>query len=279
MVASVIFSMRSTLHLERAEREEYAYRLPLQAQGFLNSGPESTADGIRYTAFTLIGYRLITEGRKRVQVDPSAMSADDDLSFSSGFGHILVERASSQRSRIVDLQNPSLTLVDNAREPMLSADGQDLAFLQDDHGRGRLMFRPAFQSSTAEVRLTPLYLNVYEASLLSEKEYAVSAVENGASPKIFLIDAKHQNVPIIIAESRYPALSPNGQWLAYSHLDHGVWNLWLRDENSGFTRRIGDVPCNEIQPSWESDSKTLLYGTDCGRSVWFTAIARRKVLP
>jgi Tol biopolymer transport system component len=141
------------------------------------------------------------------------------------------------------------------------------------------MFRPAFQSSTAEVRLTPLYLNVYEASLLSEKEYAVSAVENGAPPKIFLIDAKHQNVPIIIAESRYPALSPNGKWLAYSHLDHGVWNLWLRDENSGFTRRIGDVPCNEIQPSWESDSRTLLYGTDCGRSVWFTAIARRKVLP
>jgi Tol biopolymer transport system component len=86
-------------------------------------------------------------------------------------------------------------------------------------------------------------------------------------------------MPIMIEKSRYPALSLDGRWLAYSHLDHGVWNLWLRDESSGLTHRIADVPCNEIQPSWESDSKTLLYGTDCGRSVWFTAIARRKVLP
>jgi len=279
MAISVILSTRSTLHLERAEREEYAYRLPLQVQGFLNSGPQSIADSVRYAAFTLNGYRLITEGRNGVQVDPSADLANDILSFSSGFEQILVERTSDQRSRIVDLQKPSLTLVDNAREPLLSADGRGLAFLHDDHGRGRLMFRPAFRSSTAEVRLTPLQWNVYEASFLSESEYAVSAVENGAPPKIFLTDAKHTNMPIMIEKSRYPALSLDGRWLAYSHLDHGVWNLWLRDESSGLTHRIADVPCNEIQPSWESDSKTLLYGTDCGRSVWFTAIARRKVLP
>lgn len=279
MAASVIFSMRSTLHLERAEREEYAYRLPLQAQGFLNSDPQSTADGVRYAAFTLTGYHLITEGRNKVQIDPGAELADDDLSFTSGFGHILVERAFGLRSRIVDLQNPLLVLVDNAREPILSADGWGLAFLRDDHGRGRLMFRPAFQSSTAEVQLTPPQWNVYEGSLLSEGEYAVSAVENDDPPKIFLTDTRYKNMPISIANSRYPALSPDGRWLAYSHLDHGVWNLWLRDERSGLTRRIADVPCNEIQPSWESDSKTLLYGTDCGRSVWFTAIARRKVLP
>jgi hypothetical protein len=279
MVASVIMSTRSTLSLERAEREEYRYRLPLQAQGFLNSGPQVTADGVRYIAFSRTGYRLITEEQNRVQADPSSDSADDELSFSSGFGHILVERASGSRSRIVDLQNPSLTLVDHAREPMLSSDGRDLAFLQDDHGRGSLMLRQEFQSSTAEVRLSPLQWNVYEASFRSDNEYAVSAVENGALPKIILIDARQKNIPIMIAASRYPALSPDGRWLAYSHLDHGFWNLWLRDESSGYARRITDIPCNEIQPSWESDSKTLLYGTDCGRSVWFTAIARRKVLP
>ena len=141
------------------------------------------------------------------------------------------------------------------------------------------MLRPAFQSSTAEVRLTPVQWNVYEASFHSDNEYAVSAVENGALPKIILMDPRQKNIPIMIAASRYPALSPDGQWLAYSHLDNGFWNLWLRDETSGYQRRITTVPCNQIQPSWESDSKTLLYGTDCGRSVWFTAIARRKVLP
>ena len=72
---------------------------------------------------------------------------------------------------------------------------------------------------------------------------------------------------------------PMARWLAYSHLQHGVWNLWLRDQRTAETRRIADMPCNQIQPAWEDDSKTLLYGTDCGRSLWFTAVARRRVIP
>lgn len=84
---------------------------------------------------------------------------------------------------------------------------------------------------------------------------------------------------VTIADARYPAISPDGRWLAYSRIERGVWNLWLTDLATGATRRIEDVPCNQIQPSWERDGKTLLYGTDCGRSLWFTAVARRSVLP
>ena len=84
---------------------------------------------------------------------------------------------------------------------------------------------------------------------------------------------------VTIADARYPAISPDGRWLAYSHIENGVWNLWLMDIETGAKRRIADVPCNQVQPSWEGDSKTLLYGTDCGRAVWFTAVARRSVLP
>jgi Tol biopolymer transport system component len=87
------------------------------------------------------------------------------------------------------------------------------------------------------------------------------------------------NSPLALGETRYPALSPDGRWMAYSHLDHGAWNLWLRDQGSGAIRRIADVPCNQIEPAWVGGSKTLLYGTDCGRSLWFTAVARRRVIP
>jgi Tol biopolymer transport system component len=89
----------------------------------------------------------------------------------------------------------------------------------------------------------------------------------------------HANALLPLGESRYPALSPDGRWMAYSHLEDGVWNLWVRDQRTGSTRRLADVPCNQIQPSWEDGSKTLLYGTDCGRSLWFTAVARRPVVP
>ena len=280
MVAAVVFSTRSTLHLERGEREEHAYRLPLQAQGYLNSSPQSTVDGIRYTAFTLAGYHLVTQEHRSVWLDPAGDSPVDDLSFTSGFGHIWVERASSPRSRIMDLTQPSNFVVNDGREPMLSTDGQSLAFIRDDRGRGRLMVRSASRlDSPDEAPLTPLRLNVYEASFAAEDSYAFAAAENGLPPQIYLTDRIHRNAPIALGESRYPALSPDGRWMAYSHLDRGMWNLWLRVQSTGTIRRIADVPCNQIQPSWESDSRTLLYATDCGRSVWFTAVARRRVIP
>ena len=110
-------------------------------------------------------------------------------------------------------------------------------------------------------------------------DYAFAAAEGAGWPKIFLVDRARGRSMVTIADARYPAISPDGRWMAYSHMEKGVWNLWLMDEETGATRRIADVPCNQMQPSWESDSRTLLYGTDCGRSVWFTAVARRSVWP
>jgi Glycosyltransferase family 87/WD40-like Beta Propeller Repeat len=285
MFVSVVFSVFSVFHLERAVRREYAYRLPLQAQGLLNGDSRPAGEGIRYIAFTPSGYHLVTEDQNAIWALSPADSSDDDLSFTSGFENIrpeeiLVERALSPHSEIVDARKVSHILVDDAREPMLSVDGQNLAFVRDDRGRGRLMVRRAFESDTvSEFALTPSLLNVYEASFLSEKMYAFSAVDNGRPPQIYLSDATHANAPLALGESRYPALSPDGRWMAYSRLDNGVWNLWLREQGTGATRQIADVPCNQIQPAWEGDSKVLLYSTDCGRSLWFTAVARRRVIP
>jgi hypothetical protein len=280
MAVSTVFTMLSTFRRERAVRQEYAYRLPLQAQGFLNAGPRSAGTGVRYIAFTIDGYRLITEGRSVESADPPIGSPDDDLSFGSGFGHVWVERSQGSTSKIVDVRNPSNTVVDDAEDPMISANGQSLAFLRSDHGRGRLMVRAGLQfGDLTEVALTPPRLNVYEASFRSQTEYVFAAADQDHPPQIYLRDATHVNVPLALGEARYPALSPDGRWMAYGRLDHGAWNLWLRDQGSGAIRRIADVPCNQIEPAWEGDSKTLLYSTDCGRSLWFTAVARRRVIP
>ena len=277
-----VLGVHSTHHLQRAVRQEFAYRLPLETQSFLDANPDRAGTQLRYAAFTSNGYHLVSADSHATWVDPST---DDDLSFTGSPGDTLVEKALSPHSqivhsRIVALQEPARVVVDDAREPMLSADGQSLAFIRDDHGRGRLMLRHAFQSNaTADAALTPPTLNIYEASFHSEKQYAFSAVEGGRPPQIYLTDTTYSNVPLALGESRYPALSPDGAWMAYSRLEHGVWNLWLRDQRSGATRRIANVPCNQMQPAWENDSRTLLYGTDCGRSLWFTAVARRRVIP
>jgi hypothetical protein len=233
----------------------------------------------------LNGYHLVTAEKNGVWIDPAIDSPGDDLSFTTGFGNLrneetLVERAVSPHSTIVDVRAPSHVLVTGAREPMLSTDGRSVAFVRGDHGRGRLAVQSAFESDApGESALTPPSLNVYEASFLSKSEYAFSAVSQRRPPQIYLSDATHTNAPLALGESRYPALSPDGQWLAYSRLENGVWNLWLRNQKTGATRRIANLPCNQIQPAWERDSKTLLYSTDCGRSLWFTAISRRRAVP
>lgn len=276
MILSTMFSIRSTLHLERAERSEYAYRLPLKEQGFVNAEPQATGHGASYAAFTFDGYQLMTQSETGVGQEPRAAAAYDYLSFTANHDRMWAEKASSDGSQIVDVQHPAIALINDARDPMLSEQGQLLAFIHDDHGRGRLMIRLTPTSSKA---LTPDRLNVYEASFLSEQQYAFAATENGGRPEIEVVAVSQKGTPVQIRDARYPALSPDGHWLAYSHLNHGVWNLWLLDRTTGIERRIADVPCNQIEPSWESDGKTLLYGTDCGRSIWFTAVAQRRVVP
>lgn len=277
MAAALIFSVHSSLQIERAVRHEYAYRLPLRTEALLSASPRLQGTEVRYVAFTQSGYHLVWQDRDALSVE---CSAEDDLSFAGNSADLWVERGLSPHSAIVNLREPARAVIEDAREPMLSADAQSLAFVRDHAGRGQLMVRRGFRSDAAvEVPLTPLSRNVYEASFLSEKEYAFSAVEDGRPPQIYLTDGSHANAPLRLGESRYPALSPDGRWLAYSHLEDGVWNLWVRDQRTGSTRRLADAPCNQIQPSWEEGSKALLYGTDCGRSLWFTAVARRSVFP
>ncbi len=282
MVVSVVFNARSTFLRERAVRREYIYRLPLQVQGFLNANPRHAGTDVRYIAFTLDGYHLVSDqDTETVEIGSYRNSSEDDLSFTSNADHLLVERGNSPRSQIVDLRNPSHAVVDDARDPMLSADGQSVAFVRDEHGLGRLMVLRAFQSDTKkrQILLTPPSLNVYEASFNSERVYAFSATDRWHSTQIYLTDDTHVNAPLALGESRYPALSPDGRWLAYSHFEHGVWNLWIRDESTGAIRRVSDAPCNQIQPAWDGKATSLLYGTDCGRSLWFTTVARRRVIP
>lgn len=280
MMIAVLMNIHSTRTREAAMRQEYAYRIPVEPQGYLNADPQQADGETRFISFTLDGYHLVEYPQLAGRDDSASSNNDDELSYALNAGRLLVERANASGSEIVDTAEPEHFVIKNACDPMISADGSSIAFIRDDHGRGQLLFRQDFFAGAQEDRaLTPPSLNVYEASFLSAGSYAFAASTRGGLPQVYLTDATHSNVLLGMGESRYPALSPDGAWLAYSRFEDGVWNLWIRDQKTGATRRIGNVPCNQIQPSWMEDSKTLLYGTDCGRSLWFTAIARHKVIP
>jgi hypothetical protein len=273
---AALLAARSSFHLQQAVRQEYAYRVPFPSPSLLQADPVAADSNTTFVAASGNGYHLTTAGAAP-WVDTSM---GDDLSFAVSSNQIWVEKDRSGDSAIVDLRDGAHVIVAGGREPILSADGQDLAFIRSDHGRGRLAMRQSFRTNgSSELSLTPPSFNVYEATFLSATNYAVSAAEDGRPPQIYRFHGNSANAPLALGESRYPALSPDEHWMAFSRLEHGVWNLWLRNEETGTLGRVADVPCNQIQPSWEKDSKTLVYATDCGRSLWLTAVARRRVIP
>ena len=74
--------------------------------------------------------------------------------------------------------------------------------------------------------------------------------------------------------ARFPAVSPDGRWLAYAEEDGGVWQLTVLELATGVRRRLTDADCNAVTPAWQSDSRTLVYASDCGRGVGQTALYR-----
>jgi Tol biopolymer transport system component len=114
-------------------------------------------------------------------------------------------------------------------------------------------------------------------SFLPNGTLVFSAESNEAHPRLFLVDQAGVVSQLGPDEARYPGISPDGHWLAFSKLQGGNWHLWLRDLRNGEASRLTQADCNSVEPTWAADSKTLVYASDCGRALWFPALCRRRI--
>lgn len=116
-------------------------------------------------------------------------------------------------------------------------------------------------------------------TFLPDGSLIFAAEQDNDPSSLYLAKSANEIQNLHIPGARYPAASPDGRWLAYSQLDRGVWNLWLKDMRTGTVRSITDSACNNISPAWSPDSKTLIYASDCERALWLTALHRLQVVP
>jgi Glycosyltransferase family 87/WD40-like Beta Propeller Repeat len=245
-------SVASGLRHQRNLFEDYRYRVPMAQQIFSAAQPVSVGGAIHFVPLVATGY-------------PGPI---DQLSLAAGGGELWSEDVEtrstvrSSRMRILDAQSPAI-----------SADGTVVAFLREVNGRKQLF--------AADTQLTPLSANwnVEEMAFSQDGSIVMAATRDGGNSALYRVRGAGQIEPILVGEARYPSISPDGRWLAFSGFQSGNWNLYLHEMTSHSVRRISDVPCNQINPSWEADSKTLLYASDCGRALWFTAICERRILP
>ena len=217
----------------------------------------------------------------------SAVAHGNAVTFSTkGDGdHLAVTAATNERWVEQAGKNSVVRSLLSARDdirpgesPVISFDGQWIALLREDHGRARIGVRFLGQRDAPERLLTPPEFNVLEMSFLPNGSLIFAADATGHS-SLYLAESNGSIQALGIDESRYPAVSPDGRWLAYSKLQSGTWNLWVRDLSNGQTDRLTHAECNDTEPVWEGDSKTLVYASDCGRGLWLSALCRRRVIP
>jgi hypothetical protein len=266
------------IHHQHGAFGRSAERLPTRAAVILATEPVAHGNSTFFISMSSDGYQA---GQRSEQGVGLSSDGVDQLALTTVGSKVWVEE-SGLKSRIVsvgsDLAAERLEL-DNAEFPVASPDGRWLAYLRSEHGRGRIWLHGLTEAVSVDIPITPPSLNVFEMSFYPDGSIAFAAAEEHQAPHLFLIKDKGRIQQIMSEEARYPSISPDGQWLAYSRRSGGVWNLWLRRINSVDERRITDADCNDVWPSWGADSRTLLFASDCGRAFGLTALYRQRVLP
>jgi Tol biopolymer transport system component len=175
----------------------------------------------------------------------------------------------------------------DAEKPAVSRDGQWLAFIRESKGRGTLWVKelqPGAKgtgSLSDERPLSGSELDVLEAVFAPGDEIIFSARPRGRPLGLFRTKPES---PYVAEESapaprRFPAVSPDGRWLAFSQREGGNWQLWVQDRQTRAERRLTDNNCNSTAPAWYPDSKRLVYATDCARGYGLTALCRIAAVP
>jgi len=174
--------------------------------------------------------------------------------------------------------------VEDGEQPAVSADGRWLAFLREDRGRGSLWVADRRTPGVVERRVADAAGDVLDFSFFPDGRLVLSATQGSGARLLAcsptggpLADVATSGAPGLAA--RYPAVSPDGRWLAYSRSEHGDWELRAVDLATGQERPLTHSDCNSISPAWELDSKGVVYATDCGRGLEDTTLARIAVAP
>jgi hypothetical protein len=262
----------------RHQRGVYNYdsRIPTSPDIFLAAEPAIQGNDVAFVAMRRYGYRVGSIASAGNRFSSAGM---DQLSINPSSNGLWIEEA-GLRSQIVqkDANQRTRVEIDDASYPVASADGKWVAYLRFNKGTGALWLKSSTQPRLPDSLLTPAEFDVLEMTFLPDGSLIFSASQNNQAPALYLVSRNGVIDPFDGADTRYPAVSPDGQWLAYSRLDHGVYLLWVRNIRDGTTRQITNAQCNNVSPAWQADSKTLIYASDCGRALWFTALYRKRVI-
>ena len=264
-------------------------RIATDSDSFLKSTPSVSDEWITYTELHSTGYGVsAVRGSQLLSFEAKSDLFQPALIPNSS--EALVELAGAT-STIVRLnlnggavsQQTLPIIVNDGEAPVISADGRWLLFIREVRGRGSLWLKPLEgarreEAKTDELKVAGAEYDVLEAAIDPDGSEIVFAAQPHGKPALFTVQRSSLQISQNTFDfaSRYPAISPDGRWLAYARLHQGSWQLWLRalHSNSPDDQQLIHGPCNSSHPAWAPDSKELVYATDCNRGLGLTALAR-----
>jgi hypothetical protein len=278
-----------TLNLLHVKREfaNYETRLVVAPESYLDADPAVTGEKVLFTMMTDQGYFTgVYDGALLTRLGFGADSFHPAAGPGLRAGWAEVASARSQVVRFPMDANP-LTAdlfaleVQDGEKPVVSLDGRWLAFIRESKGRGTLWLKELPGPDSREMPMSGSELDVLEATFDPEDGIIFSARRNGRAPALFLAkpgvpDVAQESAP---APRRFPAVSPDGRWLAFSQREFDHWGLWVQDRQTHAARRLTDSDCNSTAPAWYADSRHLVYATDCARGYGLTALSRIAAVP
>lgn len=287
--AIAMVSITVTLRGLNGKFDTYRLRLPSLPASFRSASPSTVGNATTFSVMLGDGYRIA-----RLQ-DASLhlLSLAPDVFHPSADPHLPITwvdgwHEGSDEPQVVALTTEGRpvpnSIIANAQAPAVSANSQYVAFIRERQGRGSLLMKhvgPGSMPDGGEQWETTPDLDVWDDAFTPTGTLIISAAQGG-TPALFLV---HPGTAATVSPlplpkpARYPAISPDGKWLAFSHLEGGVWHLWLADTRTWSARRLTNGNCNALTPAWDSGSRQLTFASDCGRGLGLTALCRMPIWP
>jgi hypothetical protein len=247
------------------------------------AGPAAAPGGAYFARLTLDGWVLDRTGaRLESQRGSDVLSAT--VAAQAGAGWLEVAGRRSRLARF-SLDAPSIAPddlpveIEDAEQPGASPDGRWLGFLREERGRASLWIAdrtggPA--DAGREHRLVDASRDVLDFAVLDDGRVIFSARDGGA-PALWTVGPWPDLTAHPVAEdrpARYPAVSADGTWLAYSVEERGAWRLRALEVQTGERRQLTHARCNAITPTWSLDGRSVVIASDCGKGVEQSSLRR-----
>jgi hypothetical protein len=247
------FSHQRDYNLEPARRFE---PVELQASSIYASSPALSRSGIAFESIGRGGYvlnrNLAFPGHA---FHPSVAESGDLIFFELvADGHSRIA-SFEPKTKVLERLTPAAA---DAHNPAVSLDGNKLAYVSRGklfvHGEGPILTSAAVD----DVAWFP------RGNHLAFSAGGVIYDSSDMRPLASFVPGDHGE----------PAISPDGEWLAFTAARKGILHVWIENIATSVAREMTGGSCNSFAPTWELDSKGLIFASDCGRGLGLPRLYR-----